>query len=302
MIALLLAALTQDLKVEVLQKSPEVRLVVRGPKEWAADVAMIRQRTLEAREGRLEENWAEVSAELPPSERNATTAEITLNGPGLYQIVLGAGSVQVAVSRAEMQDWKNQLKSLRDAARRLELIATEIDQVKDPSPDQIARIRLRLQQERARMSKIGTELKASAKALEVAVDRLYYSRILSRLPSPPEGEALPGYGPAHKDKAGQESEVQKAAKALKDVIAREGALVIADELRLLLASDENPPGSLRILRWRDRAKALAVLRDAREALGEFPELERLLKEAQESRNSEELLIGLQGVREKICKP
>jgi hypothetical protein len=304
MMALLLAALVQDLKVEVREKSPEVRLLLRGPKEWAADAAMVRQYTLEARDGKLEESWAEVSAELPSSERNATSADVTLSRPGLYKIVLGSGEVRVAVSRSEMKTWKDDVRTLRDAARRLEQVAAEIDRMKDPSPEQIARVRLRLQHERGKIAKLRTELTASRKALDVAVDRLYYSATLSRLPAAPGDETLPGYGapPKEKDREGQESEILRLARSVQDLITREGAVVIADELKLLLPSGENPSGPLKILNWRDPVRALGTLREAREALGDCPELEDLLRDAQEGRHSDEIVVRLQGLREKLCKP
>jgi hypothetical protein len=301
MMALLLA-LVQDVTVDVRQKAPEVRLVVRSPRDWPVDAAMIRQWTLEAWDGRFEESWAELSAVLPSSDPHATTAEVSLARPGLYQIQMGAGSVSVAVSRSEMKSWKDDVKALRDAARRLEQVAAEIDQAKDPSAAQIAKIRLRLGQERARISKLGIELRASAKALEIAVDRLYYGRTLSRLPAPPQETALPGYGAAPQEKAGQESDVLRATKSLRDLIDREGALILADELRLLLASPETPKGLLRVVRWRDSSQALVALRDAREALGDFPELETLLKEAQEGRSSAEIGARLQKLRDGIVKP
>jgi len=304
MMTLLLAALVQDLKVEVREKSPEVRLALQGPKEWAADAAMIRQCTLEARDGKLEESWAELSAELPSSERNATSAEVSLSRPGLYQIVLGSGEVRVAVSRSEMKTWKDDVRTLRDAARRLEQMAAEIGRMKDPSPEQIARVRLRLQQERGKIARIRTDLMASRKALDVGVDRLYYCATLSRLPAAPGGETLPGYGasPKEKDRESQESEVLQLARSFQELITREGAVIIVDELRLLLPSGETSPGPLKILRWRDPARALGTLREAREALGECPELEALLRDAQEGRHSDEIVGRLQGLREKLCKP
>src|SRR5205814_10171663 len=113
---------------------------------------------------------------------------------GLYEILLGSTSVKVAVSRTDLKTWKGDLKALRESVRRLAQIAAAIDQAKEPSADQVLQIRLRLQDERGRLSKIRTELKASLKAVEVEVDRLYYSRPLLGLPPAPAGEAGPGYG------------------------------------------------------------------------------------------------------------
>src|SRR6185369_3187757 len=138
----------------------------------------------------------------------------------------------------------------------------------------------------------------------VGVDRLYYSRPLVGLPAAPPGDAVPGYGsqPRNNDREAPRWSAVTEVQALRELIVREGALILLEELRLLLAPDDRSLGAQRVLRWRDRSRALEALQDARESLGELPELEKLLKDAQGGQNEGELWERVSCLKGKVCKP
>lgn len=302
MIAILAAALLQDCRVEVRQKSPEVKLVVKAEKESSPGVLLVRRRVLTARDGALGEGWEDVQIGGADVEKDGLRAEITLSQPGLYHLVLGGSETTIAVSRAELAGWKNDLKLLRESAGRLEEMAAAIDQAGTPSGAQIAQWRNRLVQERERISKMDSAFHGSVRALRESVDRLFFYRTLLKLPQPPPGEAAGGYVAPPREKEEGGPTAAREVKPLRDIISREGALLIVEEVRLLVAPKEGSPAETRIVRWRDRAGAFAALRQAYESLGGFPELEPLLKEAQESPEPDDLLDRLRRERESLCKP
>jgi len=220
--------------------------------------------------------------------------------PGVYGLHLGGSEARVAVSRSDMATWRNELDELRGFAQRLETIATEVDRIGRPSANQAAQIRKRLQQERERLAKVKSGFNAGLRAIEEALDRLFFYRSLLNIPDLPEGETVGGYTPPPKEKDGAGPTAVREVRWLRDVIAREGALLILEELRLVRTPTDET--EVRVLRWRDADKAVAALRKAHEILGGFPELGELLKEPPDASDPDDLPSRLRKLRASILRP
>ena len=301
MIAILCAALAQDLHTEILRKTPEALLVVRAPQKDGMDTVIVRRWIATARDGVLFETWLDVSADLAETERGALRAEISLAQAGTYEVVLGSSRAEIRVSRADLRSWKGDLDQLRRSIGRLEDIAAAIDQAGTPSAAQAELTAKRLRLEAERLQKMKTEFYGTRRALEGAVDGLRNYRTLVLLPPRPEGVNR-DYGGRPAPPNPVERKAAGEVKGLRDLLSREGMLVILDELALLVDPRPTSPGDVRILRWRDRAEALTTLRQGFDLLEGCPEVGSLLKDAQEGSVPEGLAARIRKEREALLKP
>lgn len=300
MIPILLAALLQDVQVEVKQKSPEVRLLLSGPAGNGPAILTVRRRVVTVHDGILGEGWADEQVDQADTEKGRLKGELELERPGVYDVALGASGARVVVSRADFAGWKAQVDALRAAARRLGEVAAAIDQAGTPSLRQAGQMRKQLQSERERLSKTKTDFTGSLRALQEGIDRLFYFRSMIKVPNVPEGETVPGYEdpkPRAKDEPGPTANDE--VKGLLEVIGREGALIVLDELRLFLETDAREE---RVMRWKSREAALAALEQALAGLGGFVEIAELIKQAQQNVDPAALLAKAQGLRSGLFKP
>lgn len=287
MIALLCAMLAQELGVDVLEKSPEVRILVRLKGADPDSVVTVQRRVAMGRDGGLSETWTEVSAGLAEAGR----AEVVLPLPGTYRVSVGATSVQVAVSRVNLRSWKKDLDQLRESVRRLEKAAEFIDQAGSPTASQAAQVRRSLTLERDQVHRVRPEFHATLRMLEESVDRLITFRTLVKLVERPE--TAKGYDGRPIERKETPETARAELKGLPEVLTSEAALLLLDELALFLSPG---PQEVRILRWRDRGEAVEALRKAIDELGGFPGISAILKEARDGAELETLRPKLEQER------
>jgi len=279
MIALLCAMLAQELGVEILEKSPEVRILVRMKTADPDAVVTVQRRVAMGRDGALSEAWAEVSTGLVEAGR----AEVVLPQPGTYRVSVGAASVQVQISRLNLRAWKKDFDQLQESVRRLEKAADFIDQAGSPTPSQTVQVRRSLALEREQLRRNRPEFHAVLRMLEEGVDRLTTFRTLVKLVERPESEK--GYDGRPIERKETPETAREELKGLREVLTREAALLLLDELALFLSP---APQEVRILRWRDRGEAIEALRNAIDELGGFPGISAILKDAREGGEVETL--------------
>jgi hypothetical protein len=300
MIPVLLAALLQDVQVDVKQKSPEVRLSLSGPAGSGPAILTVRRRVVTVHDGILGEGWADEQVESAETEKGRLKGELELDRPGLYDIALGSSGARVIVSRADFAGWRAQIDALRASAKRLAEVAAAIDQAGTPSLRQAGQLRKQLQQERDRLTKAKSDFTGSLRALQEGVDRLFFFRSMIKVPNVPEGETVPGYEdpkPRAKDDPGPMA--REEVRGLLDVIAREGALIIVDELRFFLETDV---AAERVVRWKSRDAALIALQQALEGIGGFPGIAELIRQMQQNAEPAAMLARSQELRADLFKP
>jgi hypothetical protein len=300
MIATLLAVLAQ-IQTELREKTPEVRILLRVKGSDPDPVVSVRRRVATARDGAMGESWADSAGLLAEAQRGELRAELTLPHAGTYRVEFGRDSVQVRVSRTELRAWKEDVDQLRAIIRRLEEVAEAIDQAgATPPRSLVSLLRRRLAGERDKMRRLGPDFYATPRVLEEMIDALYTYRSFVALPARPSEEAKKGYDGRpveHKDDAAACSMV----KPLREILSHEGALLLLEELDLLLPLSRPDPAEVRIVRWRDRARAIEELRKCCQALETLPGIDALLQDALGGAEPDALRPRLEKEREALLK-
>lgn len=271
----------REMGIEVRPGPREVRVVLSKGKDADVPAVRVRRRaatmvgTLTGR--RLSEVWKQETLTLASGRVQTWRSELTFQRPGRYAFSLGRSEGELGISRAGFDGWERQLAELRDAADRLERVARGVDAVKAPTLRQMDQLQREVQAERAKLERLRTEFEASAEAFRDALDRLQHQWVLLRAPKMSAADVE-----AYK---AQEPEVEVAQRSaldqvrgLKELVLREGTLIVVDELALLL-EEEDP--RKRVIFWRSREAALDAARKACEQLGELPELAALVGKARE---------------------
>ncbi len=295
----LLSLLLQGAEIEVKQKAPEVRLAVTAD-GGGFGALVVRKRNAGISQGVMIETWTDETSSLAGAQNNRLRAEVKLARPGTYELSLGAGSARVAISRANLGGWSEEVDSLRDTVRKLQQIAAQIDSNKSPSRQQVVAWRGVLMAERVKIIRLKSEFTATHQAIMDGIDRLYFHYSLLKVPDVPEDGPVPeGYEPPVRKTANDATfPAVDEVKNLKEVLRREATLKLADEARLLLDTSDK---EIRVVRWARMADAWRSLRDAG-ALSEAPEeLLEIVKEAEKGADPAALLPRLAGLRSTLVK-
>lgn len=232
-------ALLQDLDLQVTKKAPEVTLSVTTD-----EAIVVRRRTYWFEGGKVVETWTEEFGTLDASE-------VKLSGPGHFEIVAGDRCAKISVTRNGFGTWDREVRALGDCAKRLSELAAEIDQTPTPTPDQIRKWRKKLHTEREMLAALKTEFSASRRALEDAVDRLYFFRTLLADVGSPDEEALDLYqAPAKVEKSANATTAADEIKAMLEILPRETTLALLDELLQLVDTSGH-----RVVRWKETSAA-----------------------------------------------
>jgi hypothetical protein len=300
MIVLLIAVFAQ-IQTEVREKTAEVRIFLRVKGSDPDPVVSVRRRVATARDGAMGESWAESAGVPAEAQRGELRAELTLPHPGTYRVEFGGDSVQVRVSRTELRAWKEDLDQLRAIIRRLEEIAEAIDQAgATPPRSLVASLRRRLAGDRDKIRRMGPDFHATSRVLEEVIDALYTYRSFVALPARPPEQAKTGYDGRPVEKKDEETACAMV-KPLRGLLAREGALLLLEELDLLLPLSRPDPAEVRIVRWRDRSRAIEELRKGCQALESFPGIDALLRDALGGAEPDALRPRLEKEREALLK-
>lgn len=226
-------ALLQDLDLRVTRTHPEVTLSVATD-----EPVIVRRRAYWFEGGRIVETWIEESGTLEASE-------VKLSGPGHFEIAAGGRRARISVTHDGFAAWDRQVRTLREGAQRLSELAAQIDRTPGPTREQIRAWRKKLQAERERLAALQTEFTASRRALEDAVDRLYFFRTLLADTGRPDEEALGLYqAPAKVEKPAKAATAADEIRPMLEILPRETALVLVDELLQLAQTAGH-----RVVRW-----------------------------------------------------
>lgn len=244
-------ALLQDLDLQVTKKAPEVALSVTTD-----EAVIVRRRAYWFEGGKVVETWTEESSTLD-------AAEVKLSGPGLFEIAAGDRCARISVTRDGFGTWDKEVRALSECAKRLAEVAAEIDQAPRPTREQIRKWRKKLHAEREMLGALKTEFTASRRALEDAVDRLYFFRTLLADVGRPDEEALGLYqAPAKVEKPAKATTAAEEIRAMLEILPRETTLALVDELLLLVETSGH-----RVLRWKETSAACdAILKRCAEDL------------------------------------
>jgi hypothetical protein len=311
LVALFLQVPTEEaprppLRVEVKQKTPQVRVEVRADPlpPGQAPILRVRHRVTTMFGLALDEVGVEEIHRMATSPRGELAAGVTLAKPGVYEFSLGVfPPVRMAISRTGFGGWDAELGKLRKVIQKLSEIAVEIDKVSSPSDGEIARWRGRLLGEKTTLTRLRTEFTASELALQHAFDGVYYHPKLLGMDFGGNADLLESYGTSTSKFHTASDPTFEHVAELSDVVLREGALKILEELGLLLAEHKE---EIRVMRWDERGEAWEELEKARAALGEYPEVEwlpeikALIEEARQGTSDPEMLrVRIQSVRQEL---